>query len=281
MSEHETMTVACVQMRSTHDWRHNLSACLRHVEQARALGVDLLIFPETASSRTDVPTERPEAQGVDGPFVSALAAAAADSGMTLIVGITEAQAGERPFNTLVALRGGELIASYRKIHLYDACAMLESDTIQPGDGPVATFTVNGFTVGMMTCYDIRFPELARLLAEQGADLIAVPTSWVQGPLKEDHWAALCKARAIENTVYLAGAAQTGGNRVGLSTVVAPSGVSIATLGTDEDLLVATVQRRLLTAAREAFPLLVQRRFATSSIPEPHPAAAMTGATTRG
>lgn len=267
-----TLTVACAQLQSTQDWRVNLERCLALVGECLDRGTDLLVFPETTASRTDDPAQRPDAQPLDGPFVAELAAATAHNDLTIIAGLLETGPGSRPFNTLVAVRGGDLIASYRKIHLYDAASVLESDTIQPGDGPVAVFDVKGFSVGMMTCYDIRFPELARVLAGQGADLIAVPTSWVQGPLKEDHWRAMCSARAIENTVYLAGASQTGGNRIGLSTVIAPSGVVTAALGTEEGLLVATVDRRRLDEARSTFPLLAQRRFTTSVVPVPYPGA---------
>lgn len=272
MAEPGTLLVGCVQMRSELDPRENLRVCLRYLDEAVAAGVELLVFPETASSRVDDPSRAPDAESLDEGFVPGLAEATAGLDLTVIAGVTETGAGDRPFNTLVALRDGERVAEYRKIHLYDACAMAESDTIAPGDGPVVTFSVKGFSVGMMTCYDIRFPELSRLLAERGADVLAVPTSWVRGPLKEEHWTTFCKARALENTVYLAGACQTGGSRVGLTSVVAPDGVIVSRLAQHEGLVTARIRRETLDAAREAFPLLEQRRFAISPEIAPHQAA---------
>lgn len=264
----DTFTVACAQLHSVRDVATNLGRCLRFVQQAVDRDVDLLVFPEATASRIDSSAETSEAQPLDGPFVSALAAATAGTALTVIVGLIESNGGDRPFNTLVALRDGELIGTYRKIHLYDAAATRESDSIMPGDGPVATFDLHGLTIGMMTCYDVRFPELARALALQGADLIAVPTSWMSGPLKEEQWRVMCAARAMENTVYLVAASQTGGRRIGLSTVVAPTGVPIASLGAEESLLVTTIDRRLLEETRIRFPLLQQRRFSTSAVPGP-------------
>ncbi|ADD42427.1 carbon-nitrogen hydrolase family protein [Stackebrandtia nassauensis] len=271
MTEPGTLLVGCVQMRSDLDPGENLRQCLRYLDEARTAGVDLLIFPETVSSRVDDPSRAPQAESLDDGFVAGLAKATEGLDLTVIAGVTETH-DDRPFNTLVALRDGQRVARYRKIHLYDACAMAESDTIAPGDGPVSTFAVKGFEVGMMTCYDIRFPELSRLLAERGADLLAVPTSWVRGPLKEEHWTTFCKARALENTVYLAGACQTGGSRVGLTSVVAPDGVIVSRLAQHEGLVTARIGRDALTAAREAFPLLEQRRFAISPEITPHPTA---------
>ncbi|PSL37603.1 putative amidohydrolase [Labedella gwakjiensis] len=264
-----SLVVACVQPTSALSSADNLADCLRIARDADSRGVRLLVFPESASSRSDDVSVATEAQALDGPFLSGLIAGLADLDMTVVCGVTEATVTEadqegRPYNTLVAFRSGAVIAVYRKMHLYDAAGMRESDTFSPGDGPVSTFDVDGFRVGMMTCYDIRFPELARLLAVDGADVIAVPTSWVRGPLKEEQWLTLCAARAIENTVYLLGAAQTGGLRIGRSVVVAPDGVVQSALGSEEDVLVSSLSRSRLDDVRRAFPLLAQRRFTVST-----------------
>lgn len=258
-----SLVVACVQPTSVLSSADNLADCLRIARDADSRGVRLLVFPESTSSRSDDVAVETEAQPLDGPFLSGLIAGLADLDMTVVCGVTESTDDGRPFNTLVAFRQGEVVAVYRKMHLYDAAGMRESDTISSGDGPVTTFDVDGFRVGMMTCYDIRFPELARLLAVDGADVVAVPTSWVRGPLKEEQWLTLCAARAIENTVYLVGAAQTGGLRIGRSVVVAPDGVVQAALGSEEDVLVSRLSRSRLDDVRRAFPLLAQRRFTVS------------------
>lgn len=262
------LVVGCVQMQSGLEPGANLSRCLAFAREAESRGVQLLIFPESATSRSDDPATSPRAEGVDGPFVARLREELADSDMTVIIGMTEERADGLPFNTLVAMRSGAVVATYRKLHLYDAAGMRESDSMSPGNGPVEVFEVNGFRVGMMTCYDVRFPELARLLAEQGADVLAVPTSWVSGPLKEDHWRTLCAARAIENALYVVGAAQTGGTRIGRSLVVAPDGVAEATAGYEETLLVGRLSAERLAGVRRRFPMLHQTRFVVDATPRP-------------
>ncbi|MDF2666217.1 MAG: Nitrilase/cyanide hydratase and apolipoprotein N-acyltransferase [Microbacterium sp.] len=262
------LVIACVQMHSVLDPEQNLAHCVASARRAEALGVDLLIFPESTTSRSDDPSIAPRADDVDGTFVARLRDELAESEMTVIIGMTEEREGGLPFNTLVAFRRGGVVAVYRKLHLYDAAGARESDSMSPGNGPVQVFEVNGFRVGMMTCYDVRFPELARLLAERGADLLAVPTSWVSGPLKEDHWRTLCAARAIENAVYVAGACQTGGNRIGRSLVVAPDGVPEASAGYEETLLIGRISAERLAGVRERFPMLHQTRFSVDATPRP-------------
>lgn len=272
MADADTLVVACAQVASVRDPAENLEKCLAIARDAAARGVQLLVFPESASSRSDDVGVPPVHEPLDGPFLDGFLRGLTSTDMTVVLGLTETTADARPYNTAVAVRAGKTIAAYRKIHLYDAAGFRESASIRPGDGPLTTFDVGGFRVGMMTCYDIRFPEVGRLLAERGADLIAVPTSWVRGPLKEQHWSTLCASRAIENTVYIAGAAQTSGTRIGRSMLVAPDGIVQASLGFEEDLLVTSISRTRLTQVRDAFPLLAQRRLMTSGTPSAHPAA---------
>ena len=107
---------------------------------------------------------------------------------------------DRPYNTLVVVDRDGLRASYRKIHLYDSFGYKESDRLLAGPVEPVLVDVGGFRVGLMTCYDLRFPELARELVSRGAELLVVPSAWVAGPAKVDHWRTLATARAIENTV---------------------------------------------------------------------------------
>lgn len=268
MTAEEGLLVGCVQMHSVLAPEENLLRCLAHLEDATARGVQLLVFPEATSSRSDDPLVRPIAEPLDVGFVPALAAAAARHDITVVVGVMESGSADRPYNTLVALQGGRTVAVYRKLHLYDAAGTRESDAVMPGDGPLTAFDIDGFRVGMMTCYDIRFPELARLLAGQGADAIVIPTSWMRGPMKELHWLTFCRARAIENTVYIAGACQTGGDRIGRTTIVAPDGIAEASSGIDEGLVVARITAARLDRVRATFPMLDQRRFSIDATPRP-------------
>ena len=127
----------------------------------------------------------------------------------------------RPYNTLLVR--GAADAAYRKIHLYDSFGYRESDALSPGDLTPVLVDVAGFRVGLMTCYDLRFPELARLLVDRGAEVLVVPSAWVAGPRKVEHWRTLVRARAIENTVFVVAAAQPGPRYSGHSMVVDPLG----------------------------------------------------------
>ena len=110
--------------------------------------------------------------------------------------------------------GGELRIAYDKLHLYDAFAEQESTVVRPGNTVPGLVNIDGWRFGVMTCYDLRFPELARTLATAGTDVICVSAAWVRGPLKEHHWATLAFARAIENTCYLMACSELGPTTIG-------------------------------------------------------------------
>ena len=133
----------------------------------------------------------------------------------------------RVFNTLVAVRDGAIVAAYRKLHLYDAFSAKESTNVQPGEEIPGLVEITGLRVGMMTCYDLRFPEMARRLVIDGAELIALPAAWVRGLGKEAHWEVLVTARALENTCYVVAVGECGERNIGASMVVDPLGVAVA------------------------------------------------------
>src|ERR1017187_6018232 len=113
----------------------------------------------------------------------------------------------RVYNTTVGYDSqGSLTAAYRKIHLFDALGYRESQVVAPGGEPLVA-RLGGLTIGFLTCYDVRFPELARTLAARGADLLVIPAAWASGLFKEEHWSTLVRARAIENTVWVAASSQ--------------------------------------------------------------------------
>ena len=109
----------------------------------------------------------------------------------------------RVWNIHIVADQGRLLGCYRKLHLYDAFSGLESDNVCPGSEVPPLVEVDGWKLGLMTCYDVRFPELARRLALDGADALLLPAAWVRGSLKESHWEIMARARALENTVYVA------------------------------------------------------------------------------
>jgi len=258
--------VAVAQFAPGDDTAANLETIERLAGEAANRGAMLVVFPEYSSYFT--PAMGPEwiehAQTLHGPFVRALAELAAELGIHLVAGMIELVPGEerRVANTVVALSpAGELVAHYRKVHLYDAFGQRESEWIVPG--PVEeprTFPFDGFTVGIQTCYDLRFPEVTRRLVDAGADLVVLPSEWVRGPLKEAHWRTLVTARAIENTVYLAAADQAPPVGSGNSMVVDPMGVELVTVGEATEVGVAWVSPARLARVRQLNPALELRRF---------------------
>jgi predicted amidohydrolase len=201
------------------------------------------------------------AEPLDGPFVESLARFAKQHTTTVVAGMFErSDDPERPWNTLAVVDAEGLRSSYRKIHLYDSFGYRESDRLLAGAIEPVTVEVGGFTVGLMTCYDLRFPELARALVGSGADLLVVPSAWVAGPGKVEHWRTLALARAIENTVYVAAAGQPGPRYTGHSLVAGPLGEVLAEVGDGDHLLTASVERERLDEARRSNPSLANRRF---------------------
>jgi predicted amidohydrolase len=250
-----------------------IAASLDQAENREALGAlddicagrpkpDLVVFPEAMMRDFGAPGSdiSEYAEDLDGPFVKRLTELAGANDVTVVAGMFErSHDPDRPFNTLVAVDGTGLRASYRKIHLYDSFGYQESKRLLAGDIEPVVLEVAGFQVGLMTCYDLRFPELARALVDRGAELVVVPAAWVAGPLKVDHWRTLLRARAIENTVYVAAAAQPGPRYSGHSMVVSPRGEVLE--AEEGDLVVQSrVDRDYLDEVRAENPSLANRRF---------------------
>ncbi len=255
-------TVAVCQFSPTASPADNRARIAELAAAAAGRGARLVVFPEYSSYFVDPmdATLAANAETLDGGFVLALQQAASVHGVTIVAGLVEA-AGERVRNTLVAVDAAGVRAVYRKQHLYDAFGQTESDWIEPGalDEP-QTFVVDGLRFAMMTCYDLRFPEVARTLVDAGADVIVVPAEWVRGPLKEHHWTTLLAARAIENTVYVVAADHPGPIGVGNSQIIDPQGVVIAGVGTGEGIAVAEIDEDAVARVRETNPVLRLRRY---------------------
>jgi predicted amidohydrolase len=260
--------VSLIQFAATLDVEHNLETVRRLAHGAyRALDgreeERLVVLPEAAMhdfGPPDLPLGR-VAQPLDGAYVEALARLACEVGATVVSGMFE-QSGDanRPYNTLVVLSpAGELVAHYRKTYLYDSFGYRESDRLTPGDGEPVVVPLGGLNLGLLTCYDVRFPELGRELVDAGADTLVVPAAWVRGPLKEDHWVTLLRARAIENTTYVLAAGQCGTHYIGSSMVVDPMGVIVAAAGVGEAVASAGIERQMVDDVRRSNPSLANRR----------------------
>jgi deaminated glutathione amidase len=258
------VTVAVCQFAAGTDIDANTATCTQLIGASAAAGAQLAVLPEAAMYHDPARTEQyPAAQSLDGPFVTAIAEAAKEHSIAAVVGMFEPLEGtDRRSNTLVAVSDtGEQLGVYRKIHLYDAFGFRESDTISPADiGSPLLFDVGGVRVGALTCYDLRFPETFRWVVDAGADLVVLPAAWVAGPAKEAHWATLIAARAIENTVYVAAAGQTGPVSCGQSRVVDPMGVTVCSAGEQPGIAVAPVDTARIAAVRAVNPSLANRRF---------------------
>jgi deaminated glutathione amidase len=258
------MRATAVQLAATTDVDDNLAtigALLEH-----AAGSDLIVLPEASMhdfGKPDLPLG-PVAQRLDGPFVGVIGAHARRLRATVVAGMFEVSDDpSRPYNTLVAVGpDGDLQATYRKVHLYDSFGYRESDRLSRGDVDPAPVKIAGLVIGLMTCYDLRFPEYARLLVDLGADAIVVPAAWVRGPLKDDHWDTLVRARAIENTVYMVAAAQTGRAYTGSSMIVDPMGVAVARRGDEVGTITAELSLERVREVRERNPSLANRRLPT-------------------
>lgn len=261
--------VAAVQFGAGPDVQANLKVMGELVHAAARRSARLVVAPEFAMfGALDHPDDVAEvAESLSGGYVSGVASLAREAGVTLVAGMLERDPGgdPRPFNTVVALGpDGRLLGSYRKLHLYDAFGFHESELFQAGShGELLTFPTGELTCGVMTCYDLRFPEIARALVDEGADLLVVPAAWVAGPAKEDHWLTLLRARAIENTCYVVAAGQTGRRCVAQSVVVDPMGTVIAGAGEAPGVALATAGLERITSVRQLVPSLEHRRFRVS------------------
>ncbi len=265
------MKVAAAQFATDLDKDANRATAVGAVRAAADRGATVVVLPEASmcgfgNPRTDLSEF---AEPLDGAFVSALASVAAQTGLTIVAGMFEpAPAETRVFNTVAIVGPGGLVASYRKVHLYDALGWCESDRVQAGEADPSNAPVvplGELSMGVMTCYDLRFPESARQLVDGGATVLLVPAAWVAGEHKVAHWRTLLGARAIENTAYVVAAAQPGPAYTGCSVILDPMGVVIGELGPDDGagssaLVVAELDAGRVDEVRRALPVLANRRF---------------------
>ncbi|MFC0228231.1 deaminated glutathione amidase [Serratia aquatilis] len=256
------MKVALGQFAVEPQWQLNADICVNLMAQSVQAGADLLVLPEGILARNiaDPDLVLKSAQPLDGPFVQQLRQASLGSELTVMTTIHVPADDGRVFNVLITLRNGELLSAYRKLHLYDAFAVQESKNVIPGDEVPPLVEVAGLKVGLMTCYDVRFPELARRLVVDGAQVLVLPAAWVKGPLKEWHWEVLVTARALENTCYVIAVGECGERNIGNSMVVDPLGVAITRAAEGPALVFADINPERLSQAREALPVLINRRF---------------------
>lgn len=267
------MRAAAVQLNSGGDKGRNLEAAERLVHAAAADGAELVALPEKWNLLAPGEEMAAGAEPLEGPSLSAARGWARELGIHLLAGSVAERGEEKAFNTSVLIGpDGEDLAVYRKIHLFDVVAggveYRESEHEQAGE-EIVTAELAGadpggdLTVGMSVCYDLRFPELYRILAVRGARVLAVPSAFtlVTG---RDHWEVLLRARAIENQAFVLAPNQFGQappnySSYGRSAIVDPWGVVLATAPDEECFVAADLDLAAQERVRDSLPSLANRR----------------------
>lgn len=264
MSGPAELAVAVAQFAPSADRAANLESITALVTTAVARGARVVLLPEYSSYFVDPFDESlaAHAEALDGPFTRHLRHLARTHDVVVVGGLLErASDPSRVRNTVVAVDASGVVASYRKLHLYDAFGQRESDWVEAGELEAPqSFEAGGIRFALMTCYDLRFPEVARVLVDTGAHVLLVAAEWVRGALKEHHWRTLLHARAIENTLYVVAADHPPPLGVGSSMIVDPQGVEIAGIGTGTGVAVGVVDPEAVARVRRVNPALELRRF---------------------
>jgi deaminated glutathione amidase len=267
-----------VQLTATPDKARNLDAADRLVRRAAADGARLVVLPEKWSVLGHGADLRAGAEPLDGSAVTWARGAARELGIDLVAGsVSERVEGEEKLRNTSLHIGpdGDVKAVYRKMHMFDVevdgTVYRESDNEAPGDDVVLTTTADGVEVGLTVCYDVRFPELYRILAVRGARILTIPAAFTL-PTTRDHWEVLVRARAIEDQCFVIAANQVGEHVQGLrsggrSMIVDPWGLVLAQAADSETVITADLDLDAQDAIRTRLPSLANRRAAAYRWPE--------------
>ena len=266
----DLLRVACVQLNAGENKADNVEKAERLVARAAATGADVVVLPEKWNAIGSPQVLRDNAESLEsGETVDAMSGWARSHGVTLVGGsITERREGrEKLSNTCVVFDSdGETTAVYRKIHMFDVevggQVYRESETEEPGDETVVC-DAESWRVGLTVCYDVRFPELYRIVALEGAELVTVPAAFTLFTGK-DHWELLVRARAVENQCYVAAANEWGADAAGRasygrSMIVDPWGVVLAAAPDEDTVVSAEIDRARMEGIRRRLPSLANRQ----------------------
>ena len=261
-------TTALVQMKSSVNKEQNLAYSLELINEAAKDKARLICFPEFQMAYSP-PEQKPEAlhkiaEKMNGNFVSTLSYSAKQNKINVIATIYEIintnKQNHKVFDTAIIINDlGKLKSVYRKVHLYDALGFKESKKLVAGsiiERPTRTSVGN---VGLLICYDMRFPEISRILTVNGANILASPSAWVAGVMKQEHWEIMVKARAIENGVYVIAPNQVGNIYCGHSMVIDPFGSTLVDMGNREGIEIIDIDSSRIDTIRRTLPLLMNRR----------------------
>jgi predicted amidohydrolase len=263
------MRAAAVQLQSTPDRDRNLEAADRLTRAAARAGAELVVLPEKWPVLGTPEQTIAAAEPYDGPTLRWASNLARELGIDLVAGsFSESTDADRGANTSIhAGPDGEIKATYRKIHMFDVevggKTYRESEREAPGDEVVVSETAGGTGLGLTICYDLRFPELYRILAIRGAKVIAVPAAFTLATTRE-HWEVLLRARAIEDQAFMVAANQVGEHAPGYrsggrSMIVDPWGVVLAQAPDKETYVLAELDLPRQDEIRRSLPSLANRR----------------------
>jgi predicted amidohydrolase len=252
-------------MKADTDKKNNLKKILKYISQAASKGSVLCTFPEFMMCYTPSSQSASElasnAETIDGEFVMSISKMAKQSSIQVVGTLYEkSPKPKRVYDTSFLMdTNGKVISTYRKIHLYDALGFKESVKLYPGSSISKPVKTSVGKMGMMICYDLRFPEMSRILASSGSEVLVVPSAWVKGKMKEEHWLTINKARAIENGCYVISPDQVGNIYCGRSVVVDPYGKILLDMKKREGIGIVDISLDEVDKVRQRLPLLQNRR----------------------
>ena len=257
--------IALAQITSSTEKRANLKLAKDLITEAKNKGGQMIAFPEFLMAFSPGSQSSEElaqlAETVNGPFTTSLMEEARIHGIDVLATIYErCRLPNRVYDTALWIdASGKIAAIYRKLHLYDALGFKESDKFVAGEELTPPIKTDIGHIGMMICYDLRFPELSRLLALMGAEIFVSPSGWVQGDMKVEHWQTMVRARALENGCYVIAPDQVGNIYIGHSMVVDPFGRVVVDMVERQGLEIVDFDLSMVGEVREKLPLLKNRR----------------------
>ncbi len=259
------MKVAIVQFKASTNKETNLKKIINFISEASKNKAKLVAFPEfmmfyTSSGQS--PKQLAElAETINGNFVNSIATAAKENRIQVVGSFYEKSSKkDRVYDTSFIIdKNGKIISTYRKIHLYDALGFKESYKMTPGSKIPKPINTSIGKVGMMICYDLRFPEMSRSLAVAGSEVLVAPSAWVKGEMKEEHWITINKTRAIENGCYVIAPDQVGNIYCGRSIVIDPYGKILLDMKKKQGIDFVEIDLNKVKQVRKVLPLLKNRR----------------------
>ena len=259
------MKVAVIQFKASTSKENNLQKIISYISKAASNHATFCAFPEfmmfyTNSKQT--PKQLAElAETINGNFITQIAKTAKENHIQVIGSFYEkSKKKNRVYDTAFVINeSGKVISTYRKIHLYDALGFRESDKMVPGSKITKPVNTSIGKIGMMICYDLRFPEMSRSLALAGSEILVAPSAWVKGNMKEDHWITINKTRAIENGCYVVAPDQVGNIYCGRSLVVDPYGKILLDMKKKQGISYVDIDLDKVKQTRKTLPLLKNRK----------------------